>query len=91
MHISSEFITQTTHGRDIIGQNIFNARSADDFFRGTVKSSGNNRAGDPFAKNLSGQGDLKAFNNWFNQMKVSPNTCIKIEWTIPTDILFTII
>ncbi|WP_161978629.1 hypothetical protein [Streptococcus sp. S784/96/1] len=80
-----------TQGQDILGQNIFNAQSADGYFRGIVKTSGNNRAGDPYAKNLSGQGDLKAFNDWFNQMHVTVGTRIRVEWISTTDILLTII
>ena len=42
-------------------------------------------------KSLSGKGNLRAFNYWFNQMNVTIGTRIKVEWTSPTDILFTII
>ena len=80
-----------TQGRDILGQNIFNAKSTDDFFDGVVKASGNSQAGDHYAKNLSGRANLRAFNYWFNQMNVTVGTRIKVEWTSPTDILFTII
>ena len=90
-HQYSIYNSNHTHGRDILGQNIFHARSADGFFHGTVKTSGNSQAGDIYAKNLSGQGNLKAFIDWFNQMNVAVGTCIKVEWTSPTDILFTII
>ena len=80
-----------TQGIDILGQNIFNAKSTDDYFDGVVKASGNSQAGDHYAKNLSGRGNLRAFNYWFNQMNVTIGTRIKVEWTSPTDILFTII
>lgn len=42
-------------------------------------------------KNLSGQGNLKAFNDWFNHMGVTVGTSIIVEWISPTEILFTII
>ena len=80
-----------TQGKDVLGQNIFNARSADGLFSGTVKASGASQRGDFYAKNLSGQGNLRAFSDWFNQMNVTVGTKIKVEWTSPTDILFTII
>ncbi|MGT2911628.1 hypothetical protein ACVR1I_07975 [Streptococcus cameli] len=80
-----------TQGQDILGQNIFKAQSTDGHFQGIVKASGNNKANDPYAKNLSGLGNLKAFNDWFNKMGVTVGTQIKVEWTSPTDILFTII
>lgn len=80
-----------TRGQDIIGQNIFNARSADGLFNGIVKTSGNSRSGDIYAKNLSGQGNLKAFNDWFNAMNVTVGTVIRIEWTSPTEVLLTVL
>lgn len=90
-HQYSIYNSNYTQGRDILGQNIFNAQSTDGFFCGIVKTSGNSHAGDIYAKNLSGQGNLKAFNDWFNQMNVTVNTSIRVEWTSRTDILFTII
>lgn len=80
-----------TQGRDILGQNIFNARSADEFFSGTVKTSGASQGGSHYAKNLSGKGNLKAFNDWFNQMNVTVGTKIKVEWISSNDIIFTIL
>ncbi|HFI0025760.1 TPA: hypothetical protein ACGOVU_001349 [Streptococcus suis] len=80
-----------TQGRDILGVNIFNAQSADGYFNGIVKTSGSSQAGNIYAKNLSGQGNLKAFNDWFNHMGVTVGTSIIIEWISPTEILFTII
>ena len=56
-----------------------------------MKASGASQRGDSYAKNLSGQGNLRAFSDWFNQMNVTVGTKIKVEWTSPTDILFTII
>ena len=80
-----------TQGRDILGQNIFNAKSTDGYFDGVVKASGNSQGGDPYAKNLSGQGNLKAFNDWFNQMNVTVGTKIKVEWISSNDMIFTIL
>ncbi|EMB63231.1 hypothetical protein NND30_09570 [Streptococcus mutans] len=80
-----------TNNEDIIGTNIFKATSSDGYFCDRVKSSGNSKAGDKYAKNLSGAGNLKAFSDWFRQMNVCPGTQIQIEWTSPIDILFTIL
>ena len=85
------FNSNYTQGEDILGQNIFNAKSTDGYFGGVVKTSGNSQAGDPYAKNLSGQGNLRAFNDWFNQMNVTVGTKIKVEWISSNDIIFTII
>lgn len=78
-------------GQDILGINVFNAQSADGYFNGIVKTSGSSQAGNIYAKNLSGQGNLKAFNDWFNHMGVTVGTSIIVEWISPTEILFTII
>lgn len=80
-----------TQGIDILGQNIFNAKSTDGYFDGVVKASGNSQGGDPYAKNLSGQGNLRAFNDWFNQMNVTVGTKIKVEWISSNDIILTIL
>lgn len=80
-----------TGGRDILGKNVFNAQSADGYFNGIVKTSGSSQAGNIYAKNLSGKGNLKAFNDWFNHMGVTVGTSIIVEWISPTEILFTII
>lgn len=85
------FNSNYTQGQDILGQNIFRAHSADGHFEGTVKASGSSVAGDRYAKNLSGQGDLKAFNYWFNQMNVTVGTKIKVEWLSDSEVLFTIL
>ena len=78
-------------GQDILGINVFNAQSADGYFNGIVKTSGSSQAGNIYAKNLSGQGNLKAFNDWFNHMGVTVGTSIIVEWISQTEILFTII
>lgn len=85
------FNSKHTQGKDVLGQNIFNARSTDGYFVGIVKSSGNSRGGDLYAKNLSGHRNLRAFNDWFNQMNVTVGTRIKVEWTSPDDIILTIL
>ena len=85
------FNSKHTQGKDVLGQNIFNARSTDGYFVGIVKSSGNSRGGDPYAKNLSGHRNLRAFNDWFNQMNVTVGTKIKVEWISSKDIILTIL
>ena len=80
-----------TQGRDILGQNIFNAKSTDGCFNGVVKASGNSQAGDPYAKNLSGKGNLRAFNYWFNQMNAIVEIKLKVAWPNLSNIIFKII
>lgn len=77
--------------RDTLGINLFNARSADGYYEGIIKSQGASKAGDVFAKQFSEQGNLKGFNEWFTQMNVTGGDQIKVEWINQTDILLTII
>ncbi|HFU4095086.1 TPA: hypothetical protein ACGO7S_001879 [Streptococcus suis] len=80
-----------THGKEIWDQNIFNGQSTDEYFNGIVKTSGNSQAGDIYAKNLSGQGNLKASSDWFNHMEATVGTEIRVKWISATDILLTLI
>lgn len=78
-------------GNDELGINLFEARSSDGIYQGIVKSQGANKAGSPYAKQFSEVGNLKGFNHWFSSTNVQPGTKIKVEWTSPTEIIFTIL
>lgn len=74
-----------------LGVNEFNAVSVDGNFSGVVKTSGNNVAGDKYAKNLHVSGDLKGFGQWFQIMNVQVGTNIEVRWTSPTSLTLRII
>lgn len=76
---------------DKLGVNCFYAKSSDGIFEGIIKATGCVRAGDIYAKNLSGKGNLKAFSEWFRKMGVCVGTQIRIEWLSGTEVLLTII
>lgn len=78
--------SNATGGNDILGQNIFNCKSADDYFSGTLKAQGDTKAGDIFAKQFSANDDLKALGTWFAHINAQVNDRIKVTWTSPTDI-----
>ena len=59
-----------------LGYNEFNASSSDGFFNGLLKSSGCSNAGDIYAKNLHGSGNLKALGSWFSQINAVPGDLI---------------
>lgn len=46
--------------------NLYRAVFADGFTSFTVRAAGNSKAGDVFAKQFQGDGDLKAFGRWFD-------------------------
>ena len=79
--------SNATGGNDVLGQNIFNCRSVDEFFTGTLKAQGNSAAGSNYAKQLSANNDLKALGAWFVHINAQVNDRIKVTWTSPTDIV----
>lgn len=72
-----------------IGHNEYYAKSLDGYYEGIVKMSGNQRSGDPYAKNIAESGNLKGFNEWFNNAGITVGTRLRIEWISSTELLFT--
>lgn len=75
-----------TGGLDILGVNIFNCVSVDEHFRGQLKAQGNHYAGDIFAKQFSGNDDLKALGDWFNILDAKVDDEVKVSWVSDIDI-----
>ncbi|MBQ9111680.1 MAG: hypothetical protein IJY06_10015 [Oscillospiraceae bacterium] len=75
-----------TGGRDVLGQNIFNCRSADGFFFGELKAQGN-QADAAFAKQFAGNDDLKAIGDWYYAIGANVGDRIRVRWVSPTDII----
>lgn len=72
----------------ILPGSVFNGRSSDGFFNATVKASGS--TGTPKrAKQFQGNGDLKLFGRWFQHVNAQPGDIIQVEFTSPTDVVFT--
>lgn len=90
-HINCIYNSNYTNGRDIIGINLFNARSSDGFYNGVVKMQGNNQKGDIYAKNISENGNLKGFSQWLNRIGAQPGSTLTVEWVTENDIVFDII
>ncbi|MDT2757990.1 hypothetical protein P7G51_11415 [Enterococcus asini] len=74
-----------------VGNNEFYARSADGYYSGMVKISGNNEQGDSHGKNIAESGNLKGFHDWFVAMNMKVGTRIRVEWISSTEILFTVL
>lgn len=72
---------------DVLGINIFNCRSDDGFFCGQLKAQGCVAAGDPYAKQFSGVGNLRALTPWFVHRGVQVGDSIEITWTSSTDVV----
>lgn len=73
-------------GSDVLGKNLFNWKSADGKFKGKLKAQGNQNDKN-FAKQLSGDDNLKALNPWFRYINAQPGDTIRVTWESPTDII----
>ena len=71
---------------DILGVNIFNCTSHDGFFTGELKAAGN-QSDDIYAKQLQGNGDLKALGSWYAHLNAQVGDHVEVTWTSPTDIV----
>lgn len=76
------------NGEDILGVNIFKCNSSDGFLKNVLlKASGCKEAGDEYAKNLHGLGDLKLLGRWFTYINAQVGDQIRVIWTSPNDII----
>lgn len=78
-----------TNGGDELGKNLFSYTTADGSTHGYLKAQGCNTAGDIYAKQFSGDGDLKAIGAWFAHIGATEGTIIKVEWLSSTEILLS--
>lgn len=76
-----------TNYSDVLGENLFNCVSADGLLAGILRAQGNSGAGDIYAKQFSGDGDLKALGDWFYAVGANVGDRIEVRWTSPTDIV----
>ena len=70
-----------------LGYNEFRCTSTDGFFSGIVKTSGCSNAGNIYAKNLHGSGNLKALGCWFAHMNATVGDEVIVTWTSSTDLV----
>lgn len=84
-------IYNSNHISTGFGYNLFNCSSADGFFSGILKAAGCKEAGDVYAKQFEGNGDLKALGRWFGQCGAKVGDKVKVTWTSATDIIIEII
>ncbi|WP_099331462.1 hypothetical protein [Priestia aryabhattai] len=67
--------------------NIFNCNSVDGFLKNVrVKASGSSTAGDIYAKQLQGNGNLQLIGGWYNHVNAQIGDKVKVTWTSKTDI-----
>lgn len=69
-----------------LGINIFKAHSTEGIFQGELKAAGCSKAGDVFAKQFQGNGDLKALEPWFTYHHAQIGDQVKIHWVTDDEI-----
>ena len=78
-----------TDRQNVLGKNIFNCTSSDGYFEGVVKAQGCRKAGDPYAKQFSGNKNLRALGEWFAMVNAEVGDTVEVRWTSETDIVIT--
>lgn len=76
---------------DIRLGDLFTATFADGFPSFTARAAGNSTAGDIWAKQFQGDGDLKAFGRWYAYCGADVGDTVRVTFTSPTTILFELI
>lgn len=74
-----------------LGKNIFNVVNKSDEKLFQIKSSGNSKAGDIYAKNFHGSGDLSLIHNWFISQNAKVGDTVKLTWVSNTDVYLELI
>ena len=75
-----------TDGEDIIGQNLFYCSSADGLYQGVLRAQGN-QDNPRYAKQFSGDKELKAIGHWCSQIDAAIGDRIRVTWVNPTKII----
>lgn len=78
-----------TPSGDTYGLNLFRFSTEDGLFSGTLKAQGCSNAGDIYAKQFAGNGDLKMLGKWYDAINASVGTRIKVTWISATDIILS--
>ena len=84
---NSNYLRQNHIYADTFGVNLFSCTSSDGYYDGVLKSAGCSTAGDVYAKQFEGAGDLKALGSWFQYCGAQVGDYVEVTWTSPTDII----
>lgn len=84
--LSNIYNQNGTDGEDIIGQNLFYCNSIDGLYQGVLRAQGN-QDNPRYAKQFSGDKNLKAIGHWFSQIDASIGDRIRVTWISPTEII----
>ena len=76
-----------TDGKDVLGVNLFNCKSADGQFSGVLRAQGASRADSIVAKQFSADKDPRALGDWYKQIGAQAGDTISVTWESETDII----
>lgn len=88
---AKEFSIRNSNSGTGLGINIFKAHSADGVFHGELKATGCSKAGDVYAKQFEGNGDLKALEPWLTGCNAEIGDQVKVRWVTDSEIELTFI
>jgi len=70
--------------------NVYSCSSSDGFLQNVqLKAGGATMAGDVYAKNLHGSGNLQVLGDWFHHVGAVIGDRVEVCWNSPTDIVIT--
>lgn len=70
---------------------VYTATFSDGFPPFSVRAAGTSVAGDIYAKQFQGDGDLKAFGRWYASVGAQVGDTVQVEFISPTSVRFTLI
>ena len=77
-----------TNSNIATNNNIYICSSSDGFLNNVVlKATGATKAGSLFAKQFSGNGNLKLIGDWFHSINAEIGDQVEIKWVTPTEII----
>lgn len=75
------FNSNATGGDDVLGKNLYHCTSKDKKYDGDLKAQGCKSEGDIYAKQFSGNNDLKAIGSWYAKIDAKVGDKIKVTIT----------
>lgn len=79
-----------TNSNLVGGNNIYACSSSDGFLSNVqLKATGCNIAGNIYAKQFHGRGNLQLLGHWFGHVNAHIGDRVEIRWTSPTNIIIT--
>ena len=60
-------------------------------YKGVLKAQGSSTAGDIYAKQFSGSGDLQAVGNWYKAVNAKAGDIVRVKWVRPDEIVIEIV